>query len=272
MHYHDDDTMRENASTRPEVKLLCRLLNFRSNEDDDHHWKWTIPADIHPAILSQEAELLEDAIRHPFEMFGESYSSLVARVRKERARKTVVNENGDEEEVRVARGRAPRQQPQRNAWLDDDLIEDSDEELEAIAALMGEKGLDPPGQPSQTNSEDEDQATSSRGESSPEHHGSSPRRRRESSSATDSSIHTSSYSTTVHTAKKGRLRRQRAQPLFLHSDDEEEREDAARVEGKKRLHLFLSASDDEDSDEHAPPTQQTSPVRKRRALIQDDEE
>lgn len=259
--YHENDTMREDASTRPEVKLLCRLLGFRSKEDDDHHWIWTIPAEAMPSDLETDADLLDDAVRFPYETLGERFETFVSRVRKAPARHRVtVNENGDEEEVHVPRGRGARKNARQNTWLDDDLIEDSDEEMEAVARLMQDNGHDTDAVPGRRNGNDSNS-------SSPVPDASSSRRGHESS-ATSPSVHSPSSEARIKSLKK-RKRILRPKPrqtnaLFLGSDSEGDEEHQQRDEREDS-----NTTADREAEASEAGSQRAQSLHKRRMFIAD---
>lgn len=232
--YDGDEELQSEASTGPEVKLLCRLLGLHSDESDTHRWVWTVPADALPFELAREVELIDDFLRRPLEMFGEPFSSAVEKVRKvaTRATRKVVNEHGDEEQLAIPKARGRRKDKAGADWVDDDVIEDSDEELELVARMIAQQ----------------------QGRSS-----SSPASFRESSQTGNSTRHSSPPSSRGSPAQKSRS----TAGLFFDSDDEQ-----VDPAPSKRT-LVLSDNDDEDRGQaRAPGTQ----ARKRRALLIDDDE
>lgn len=271
------------------------MRNSLSLSDDDHHWVWYIPADQIPADLSMDVGLLEGAIRTPM-VSDEAFSTMVSRKRKvsHPRRRVVVNEFGDEEEVAVPRTRGTRKNPRQNAWLDDDLIEDSDEEIEQASRLLAMQA-----------EHDEQQRQSSSSEISPMRSASSDHASR-SSSATASFVHDDGSPQ----SKQFKQRKQRdatvkrvaaraSKGLFLGDDDDSEGDQdddtatSARpgsssspqahsmsTAHKRRFHLTRDETDEEDdhgadadNDMAKEPQLDVAPqVRKRRALIVDEDE
>jgi replication fork protection complex subunit Tof1/Swi1 len=259
--YNGDDEKRAEASTAPEFKLLCRLLGLKSDESDDHRWIWTVPADALPQELEKEVELIEDFIRRPHETFGETYSSMVQRVRKvaNKPIRTIINEFGDEEEVSIRKVK-PRRKEKAPKFIDEDLIEDSDEELAQVARLIAEREKN-----DNVDQDDEDHSSSSRGKSMSDTAGSSP---------------PSSHRGDIEANKK---KAQNA--LFFDSEEEELDSDTEalvneqinelvgsdiepRPKNSKRSHVLSSEDESEASENEKAHTQ----IRKRRALIDDSDD
>lgn len=257
LNYNDDDERRTEASTASEFKLLCRLLGLKSDEKDTHRWIWIVPADTLPHELEKDVELIEDFIRRPLETFGETYSSMVQRIRKVATRpfQTIINEFGDEEEVHIRKVK-PRRKERQSNWVDEDLIEDSDEELAIVAKLIeAQKGN---GQGADDDQEEQERRHSP---------SSSISRRGKSQSDTANSSPPSSHRDDhrIQGAKNA---------LFFGSDDEQEDEVApgdceieeTQARQAKRA-LALSEGESEDSANEEP-----LPSRKKRALIDDSDD
>ncbi|PWN50526.1 hypothetical protein IE53DRAFT_343962 [Violaceomyces palustris] len=85
--YEGKDELRLDASTLPELKLLCRTVGLESNQDDVLNWRWTVPTRLLPEHLDADIAGIEHFIREPFDANGEKLSSLVQRVRKPRSDK-----------------------------------------------------------------------------------------------------------------------------------------------------------------------------------------
>jgi len=242
-------------------------FSFLCFPGDTHRWTWTVSADALPHELEKEVELIEDFLRRPLETFGETYASMVQRVRKtvNRPIRKIVNEHGDEEEIVIKKGRGRRKEKQ-SEWVDNDFIEDSDEELEIVAKLIAERGQQEGGRNASPSS-------------------SSTRARSRTGSSTRQS---SPPSSSNETPKQKR----RSKGLFLGSDDEDEEDDDDdddAEEGSKgdndqstvqlnrpvprplKRTLMLS-DDDEDGGEEDQPQMNSTQVRKRRALIDDEDE
>lgn len=239
------------------ILLFIFFIFFSIQLDDTHRWIWTVPADALPHELEKEVELIEDFIRRPLETFGETYSSMVSKVRKVpiRTARKMINEHGEEEEIQIhkVKGRRNEKKP---TWVDNDFIEDSDEELELVARLIEEQKRQQEGRtPSPTSSSRQGRHSSATGSTSPpssDHHAGSPR--------------------------KNTVRKSKA--LFFDSDEEEEEEEKVNVRVEQiqdrvdtqqaQAKRILTLGDDEEgnaSDEN----QMTMPARKKRALIQDDD-
>ncbi|UZJ57027.1 hypothetical protein CBS101457_006347 [Exobasidium rhododendri] len=218
--YTDDDELMSEASTSPEVKLLCRLLGLKSDESDSHRWVWTVAADALPNDLQKEADLVEDFLRRPLETFGETYGSLVQRTRKRSLypakQRKIVNEHGDEEEVVIKKQRGRKKEKNRpNTWVENDFIENSDEELEMIAKLMAARDGARGAVNAAAEEEEEDQSSTS-----------TSSRRRPSPSSPPSS----------HTGTPQQRRKSRSTALFLGSDDE--RQEDGDEETNERHHTL----------------------------------
>lgn len=87
-HDMDDGGQSEliNDLTRsPTMKLLCRLIGLESDEDDEQRWRWRIPANILPAHLEADADLIDQWISQPLSL-GEApnYEALTQPARKKR--------------------------------------------------------------------------------------------------------------------------------------------------------------------------------------------
>lgn len=190
MSYFGDNQIREDASKMPELKLLCRLLNLVSNEEDDHHWKWIVPSTLSPSELGAYSRQIEDALK----VVGakdRDWRALVRKVRKQNKNtRTVINEFGEEEEVYIPRQRAPRKDHRPNTFMDD-LIEDSDEEIEAAERMLAQQRMQEARQNNgQSDEEDEDNLSVLNDSASPlQNQFRSSDRSSQSSSNTGSSIH-----------------------------------------------------------------------------------
>lgn len=296
--YHGDGMIREWASKNPEMKLLCRLVGLISQEDDDHNWKWTVPAELRHEQLQMAVSSIESALDTPFQSLdGEPITSLVQRKRKdgEERRKQltkVVNEYGDEEEIFVPRRQRGARSQNSRPFIEQDLIEDSDEEIEIAERILAERNAslqigkkrDADASSDLISSDDEDD---DRSQVSRPAKGSSERRSR-SSSVTSSSVH-DVISPTARKRKMGIASRGAA--LFLGSDEEDKDDDAddeSHHHGAVRRSSALEKralyeSDNEQNDDLTAVALDTSTVvqapspthtqaRKRRALIIDDED
>lgn len=85
--YDGDAELRNEATFAPPVKLLCRLMGLESDEDDESHWKWRVPAHILPTHLDADVQLIENYIRSPFSIEAANFELLTQNVRKPRAMK-----------------------------------------------------------------------------------------------------------------------------------------------------------------------------------------
>lgn len=236
----------------------------------------------------KEVELIEDFLRRPLDTFGETYESMVQRVRKviKRPVRKIVNEHGDEEEVIIQKGRGRRKEKQPD-WVENDFIEDSDEELEMIARMIASRG----GQEGETSVGDTQQQQQ---QSSPS--GSSLRGR---STTGSSNRHASSPPSSHRGSTPKQTRKPRSTALFLGSDDDDDdgegNDDDAASPARSPLafHLkrpaprpskraFVSSDEEEgqgraeahqgERDLEGQEEQSVQRNRKRRALINDDEE
>lgn len=90
----DDDlvegqTLTQDATASPALKLLCRLLGLESDEDDAREWKWRVPVDLLPTHLEADIKLIEQYILTPLELpqGAESFEALtMPAVRRRRPR------------------------------------------------------------------------------------------------------------------------------------------------------------------------------------------
>ncbi|MCO5549530.1 hypothetical protein L7F22_003002 [Adiantum nelumboides] len=289
MSYFDDNELRDDASKRPELKLLCRLINLRSNEDDDHHWVWTIPSTHMPEELKSQIEMIEDGMKG--ELRDEPWSSFVRRVRKQnRITRTVVNEFGEEEQVYVPRQRAPRKENRPNTFVDD-LIEDSDEEIEAAERMIAQQRMQEARQNhNDVDSDDDDEANLSNldNAASPlQNRIRSSDRSSRSSSVTGSSVHNDISPQKLSQARNkrtiGSLRRNKpSDGLFFGNQDSEEED--SQQETPKKLRITQASSpvrSDSDVDiegDHSSAALNEAQlsydptIRKKRALIIDSDD
>lgn len=237
MSYFDDNELRDDASKRPELKLLCRLVNLRSNEDDDHHWVWTVPSTHMPEELKTQIALIEKGMNG--ELRDKPWATLVRRIRKQnRITRTVVNEFGEEEQVYVPRQRAPRKESRPNTFVDD-LIEDSDEEIEAAERMIAQQRMQEARRDSVDSDDDEANLSTLDDSASPlQNRIRSSDRSSRSSSVTGSSVHNDVSPQKPSPARKkrtlGSLRRSKpSNDLFFGIQDSEEED--SQQETPKRL-------------------------------------